>query len=373
MNPNVARVPPSLIRAINARKRPGDIDMGLGEPSLRPDPEPFEAAVEWIRRHGCPYSPNAGVAELREAIARYLAVPRRTDGSSVCVTVGSEEALYLALKTVVDPARHEVLVVEPCYLAYPKICILEGIRYRTVAMLADRGFAPSADRVLEAVRPDTRVVVLNSPANPTGRVWPADELRRLASGLAESVLVLSDEVYRELHYTPEPPVSIATFHAQTLVAGSLSKSNALTGLRLGWLSGPPDIVASAVKVHQFVNTAADIFAQRVALELLRDPSGLGNQRDHYLALRESLVSEGKRHGLDFVPPEGTFYAMVRLPHGLETDSLAAAERLLERHRVAAVPGSAFGSSAEGWLRISWGIGEAPLKEGLRRLASFLGR
>lgn len=373
MNPNVASVPPSLIRAINAKKLPGDLDMGLGEPTLRPDPGPFSLALEWIRRYGCPYSPNAGLAELRDAVARYLSIPQRTDGSSVCVTVGSEEAIYLALKTVVDPDRHEVLVVEPCYLAYPKICILEGIRYRTVAMPANRGFEPSAERVLAAVRPETRVVVLNSPANPTGRVWPAEELRRLAGGLTEDVYVLSDEVYRELYYTAHPPSSIAEFHPSTLVAGSVSKSNALTGLRLGWLSGPPEVVAAAVTVHQFVNTAADTFAQRVALELLRTPHALGTQRDHYRDLHWLLIAEAHRHGLDLVRPEGAFYAMVRIPHGEVGDSLTAAERLLEQQRVVAVPGSAFGPSAEGWLRISWGIGEEPLKEGLRRLGRFLHR
>src|SRR3712207_1226647 len=130
MNPLIAAIPPSLIRAINARKRPGDIDLGMGEPTLRPDPAPLEAALEWVRTHGCPYSPNAGFPELRERVAAYLAIPGRAGGDTVCVTIGSEEALYLAIKTVVDPARHEVLIVEPCYLAYAKLCQLEGVRHR---------------------------------------------------------------------------------------------------------------------------------------------------------------------------------------------------------------------------------------------------
>ena len=114
MNPRLAGIAPSLIRAINARKRDGDIDLGMGEPTLRPDMAPFEAALEIVRREGLPYTPNAGLTELREAIGRYHGPPGRDRAANVCVTIGSEEALYLALKTVIDHARYEVLIVEPC-------------------------------------------------------------------------------------------------------------------------------------------------------------------------------------------------------------------------------------------------------------------
>jgi aminotransferase len=375
MNPSVARVPPSLIRSIHARKRPGDIDLGLGEPTLRPDPGPFELATEWVRRNGCPYSPNAGFTELRAAIAGYLALPDRGAPENVCVTVGSEEALYLAVKTLVDPARHEVLIVEPCYLAYPKLCILEGVRYRLVALAGSDGFTPRAGPVLAAIRPDTRLVVINTPSNPTGRVWPDAELRRLAEGLADQpdVFVLADEVYRELQYGEVRATSIAVHHPRTIVAGSLSKSNALTGLRLGWLAGPAEVIAGATKVHQFVNTAADTFAQRVALEIFREPGSLGSHRASYAVTRAALLEEAAAAGLELIPPEGAFYAMARLPGSLRTDSLAAAERLLEEERVVTVPGRAFGDSAEGWLRLSWVLPGTELREGVRRIARFLHR
>lgn len=373
MNPHLSQIPPSLIRSINARKRPGDIDLGLGEPTLRPDPAPFETALAWVREHGCPYSPNAGFPALRDAIAAYLPLPGATR-DHVCVTVGSEEALFLAIKTVVDPARHEVLVVEPCYLAYPKICRMEGIRHRMVALRAEEGFRPRADLVLDALRPETRLIVINSPANPTGRVWPAEELEALARGLegrSEPVYVLSDEVYRELYFTSSPARSIAEWHPHTLLAGSLSKSSALTGLRLGWLAGPREAVEGAVKVHQFVNTAADTFAQRVALEHLRDPASLGAHRPAYAATREVLLSAADRHGVDLLPPEGAFYALVRLPLPLAADSVAAAERLLEEVRVVTVPGRAFGESGEGWLRLSWVAPPEALEEGVRRIGAWL--
>ena len=373
MNPALTGIAPSLIRALNARKKPGDIDLGLGEPTLRPDPSPFENATDRVRREGCPYTANAGDSALREAIARYHGFPDRA-AASVCVTIGSEEALYLAIKTVLDPARDEALVVEPCYLAYSKLCALEGVRVRTAALSADDDFRPSADAVLGAIGPDTRLIVLNSPCNPTGRVWPEEELRKLADGLSDRsgdpVYVLADEVYRELYYTPARPVSMAALYPHTLTVGSLSKSNALTGLRLGWLVGPDDVVAQAIKAHQLVNTAASTFSQWVALEIFADPENLTAHRPLYERRRALLLDLLDRHRIDAAPIEGAFYCLVRLPAPLAGDSLAAAERLLEAHRVITTPGIAFGAAGEGWLRLSWVAEPAALEAGVARIAEF---
>ena len=374
MNPVLDGIAPSIIRAINARKRPGDIDLGLGEPTLRPDPRPFDAATAWVRTHGLPYTANAGFTELRARIAAYAGLPHQAAAENAIVTVGSEEALYLALKATIDPARDEVLIVEPCYLAYPKLCALERIRHRMVALDPADGFRPSAARVLEALGPDTRMIVLNSPNNPTGRVWPEAELRALADGLAarpgEPVRVLSDEVYRELYFTPAPPVSIGALWPHALVAGSLSKSNALTGLRLGWLVGDAKTIGAATKVHQLVNTAASTFSQVVAMEVFADAASLAAHRAHY-AERRALVEGWMREGrLAFAPIEGAFYCMVRLPERWAADSLGAAEALLERHRVLATPGIAFGGSGEGWIRLSWVAEVDALRAGIERIAAL---
>lgn len=373
MNPVLDGIAPSIIRAINARKRPGDIDLGMGEPTLRPDPRPFGAATAWVREHGCPYTPNAGDAKLRARIAAYHAFPDRGAAENVCVTIGSEEALYLAIKTVIDPRRDEVLIVEPCYLAYPKLCALERIRHRMVALDPADGFRPDAARVLEAVRPETRMVILNSPNNPTGRVWPEAELRALADGLASRPLpvwVLSDEVYRELYFGARAPVSIGALWPHSLVAGSLSKSNALTGLRLGWLIGDAKTIAAATKVHQLVNTAASTFSQVVAMEVFADAASLAAHRPHYAERRALLAGWMEEHGLDWLPPEGAFYCMVRLPERWAADSLGAAEALLERHRVLVTPGIAFGQSGEGWIRLSWVAEADALRTGIERIAEF---
>ncbi|MEB3330625.1 MAG: aminotransferase class I/II-fold pyridoxal phosphate-dependent enzyme [Candidatus Sericytochromatia bacterium] len=371
MNPDLLAIPGSAIRAIAALKQPGDIDLGLGEPTLPVDPAPFQAAVEWVARHGCPYTPNAGDPDLRALIAERCGHPGLDRPEQVCVTVGSQEALYLAIKTVCDAARDEVLVVSPSYPAYEKLCALEGVPVRRVVLPAATHFAPDAERVLAAVGPTTRLVVLASPANPTGRVWADEALKALAEGLLARgparPWVVVDEVYRALCYVP-PPEPLSRWYDRTLVVNSLSKSHALTGLRLGWLLAPAPVVEPAVKAHQFMVTAASTLSQRVALAVLGAPARLDPHRPHYEAVRGPMLERARQLGLQHVPPEGGFYMMVALPPHLAADSRAACLGLLEAHRVVTVPGVAFG--AEGWLRLSWVAPPAVLAEGLGRLAAF---
>jgi aspartate/methionine/tyrosine aminotransferase len=370
MNPLLDQIAPSLIRALNAKKRPGDIDLGLGEPVLRPTMAPFEAATAWVAEHGCPYTPNAGTLALRHAIATHFAYPGLDTAEAVCVTVGSQEALYLGVKALCDPSTDEVLVVGPSYPAYPKIVQMEGVAVREVALSDATGFAPDAEAVLAAVGPKTRLILMASPANPTGRVWPRAELEKLAAGLlareGDPVWVLADEVYRELVYTDAPYTSLASVYPHTLVANSLSKSNALTGLRLGWLMGPPAVMGAVVKAHQFVNTAASTYSQQVALAIFKTPGMLAEHRAHYAERSVAVAETLERHGFAFVAPEGAFYVMVRLPAGIE--SVGAAYRVLEEAHLVTVPGAAFG--AEGWLRLSWVAEPAVFEEGIRRLAEF---
>jgi aminotransferase len=293
------------------------------------------------------------------------------------VTVGSEEAIYLAIKAVVDPAVDEVVIVEPCYLAYPKICVMEGVRHRMVPLSGEEAFRPRAETVLAALRPETRLLIINTPSNPTGRVWPAGELEALAAGLAarpgRPVLVLADEVYRELNFQEQIAPSIAEIYPASLIAGSLSKSHALTGMRIGWLAGPAMEMEAAIKVHQFVNTAASTFSQLVALEHFRHPGSLGAARPVYREARAALLAAAGDAGIEMIEPEGAFYAMIRLPPSLRDDSLATSLRLLEEERVVTVPGRAFGSSGEGWLRISWVAERERLVDGVQRIGHFFAR
>lgn len=371
MNPILAAIPGSLIRALNALKRPGDIDLGMGEPTRKPDLRPFEAAMLRIAAQGCPYTPNAGDPALRLAIAeRYACSPE-----NVCVTVGSQEALWLAIKATLDPAEDELLVVSPSYPAYAKQAQLEGVACREVGLDPATGFAPDAARVLAAVGPQTRMLLLATPANPTGRVWPDDQLDALATGLLAlgeaRPWVLVDEVYREMVYLAPRPRPFRDRYDRTLATNSLSKSHALTGLRLGWLIAPSEITAAAVKAHQFVNTAASTFSQHVAHAILTDAAPLDAMRPHYEAQRGALLAQLNALGLAHVPPDGAFYCMIKLPEAWAMDSVACAHAFLEAERVVTVPGAAFG--AEGWLRLSWVAPSEQLAAGLDRLARFLAR
>jgi aspartate/methionine/tyrosine aminotransferase len=371
MNPRLVSISPSIIRALNDRKKEGAIDLGMGQPVLKPALYPLVRAVAWVEEHGCPYSPNAGFLELRAAIARHYQYPYLAEPGTVCITVGSQEALYLAVQGVLDPEQDEALVVTPTFPAYQKLCHMLGVPVREVALPAETDFAPDADRVLAAVGPRTRLIALASPSNPTGRVWPESELRKLTTGLAalpEPVYLLSDEVYSELYFGPERPVSPASFYRHTLVASSLSKSCALTGLRLGWLLAPPELSPTLLKAHQFAVSCADTIAQRAAIEIFKTPELLSAHRAHYQAQHVALVESLTAEGLSYVMPEGAFYCMLRVPEPFAKDTMATALQLMDRHNVVAIPGSVFG--AEGFLRLSFVAAPAVLREGLRRIAAF---
>ncbi|HNI61143.1 MAG TPA: pyridoxal phosphate-dependent aminotransferase [Pseudomonadota bacterium] len=188
MNRLVETIPPSAIRMLNDRKRADAIDLGMGQPQLHPDMAPLEAALKWIREHGCPYSQNAGFVELRAAIAQHFAYPGLRSPEQVCITIGSQEALYLPIKALLDPSLHEALVVTPTFPAYQKLCHIEGIRVVEVQLDPKKDFAPDAAAILSQITDRTRLVAIASPCNPTGRVWPESELRKLSDGLLETLL-----------------------------------------------------------------------------------------------------------------------------------------------------------------------------------------
>jgi aspartate/methionine/tyrosine aminotransferase len=373
MNPRVLDISASLIREIAARKRATSIDLGLGEPSLQPRPEHLEHALRYATEHGLKYTPNAGDPALRDAIARHYRYPAMEHGRNVCVTVGSQEAMYVTLKTLLDPSRDELLIVEPAFPSYAKMAALEGVAVRSVAMNSDDDFAFDPDRIAAAVGERTRAIVLCSPCNPTARVVDAAAAESLVHALehraGEPVWIVHDEIYREQSFVPNPGY-FAQIYPHTIVTNSLSKSNALTGLRLGWILGPADFVTQATKVHAWATSCADTFAQHVALHIFHTPGALREHAAWYRDRRGELLATLRESGLRFISPEGTFYACVELPDG--TPSQRAAEELIERHDVVAIPGIAFGQSMEGWLRLSWVAPADRVRDGILRIAQYCG-
>jgi aspartate/methionine/tyrosine aminotransferase len=371
LNPRVNAIEPSVIRQIAAKKKPGSIDLGLGEPALLPQQRFIDAAARWTAEHGVKYTVNAGDAGLRERIAAHYAYPNMSEGRHVCVTTGSQEAVYVAIKALLDPAKDELLIVDPAFPAYAKMAQLEGVSCRRVHLRADEDFRYDVDVILDAVDRATRVVVIASPANPTGRVIRAADARRLSEGLlargGPPVWVLQDEIYRELTYVDDPGY-VAQSYPYTVVANSISKSNALTGMRIGWLIAPDGAIEALNKTHAWVTSTASAFGQRVAFEIFGEPGAIEEQSAWYRAQHARTVTALDASGLRYVPIDGAFYACVKLPHG--RDSLTAALELVENRGVVAIPGRIFGDSLEGWLRISWVAPIEDVEEGLRRIAAL---
>lgn len=371
MNPRVLEIQGSLIRKIAAKKKPTSIDLGLGEPSLSPNFEHLEYAMRYVAEHGIRYTHNAGDSALREAIAHYYQYPDLQRLGNVCVTTGSQEAMYVTLKTLLDPAHDELLVVEPAFPSYVKMAALEGVRCRTVEMREDDGFAFDADRILAGVTPATRAIVICSPCNPTARVLSTDQARLLVAGLEhhpkKHVWLIHDEIYREQTFV-EDSAYLAEMYPHTIVTNSVSKSNALTGLRLGWILAPEAFIEHAIKTHAWCTSCTDSFAQAVALHIFTTLEGVREHAPWYREQRKAVVRALDAAKLTYVTPEGSFYACVRLPDG--TSSIDAAGELIDRFDVLAIPGVAFGPSLEGWLRLSWVAPAERVADGIARIAEY---
>ncbi|HVA27362.1 MAG TPA: pyridoxal phosphate-dependent aminotransferase [Candidatus Baltobacteraceae bacterium] len=372
MNPRVLDIPASLIREVAAKRRATSIDLGLGEPSLKPNMQHFEAAMRHVRDRGVKYTQNAGDPALREAIARHYNYPGLHRSENVCVTTGSQEAMYVALKTLLDPSKDELLVVEPTFPSYIKMAKLEGTAVRTVAMSETDDFAFDAERIVAAIGPHTRAIVICSPSNPTGRVIKSDQaeklVRALESRAGDPVWLIHDEIYREQTFV-EDEAYLAERYPYTIVTNSVSKSNALTGLRLGWILAPDTFIGPAIKAHAWLTSCADTFAQHVALSIFSTLGGIGEHVSWYRAQWAGVMEALEESDLRFITPDGSFYACVRLPDGMT--SLDGALALLETHDVLAIPGSAFGECFEGWLRLSWVAPLDRVREGVRRIGAFV--
>lgn len=354
-----------MIRTLNEKRNAESLDLGLGEPALRPEIADFEAATRWVAEHGCRYTANAGDPELRAAIAAHYAYPGMSKAENVCVMTGSQEAVYVAIKTLLDPARDELLVVEPAFGVYVKIAEVEGIAVRTLSLRAEDGFAFDAERILAAVEPQTRMIVICSPCNPTGRTISRGEAAKLAAGLADRaapVYVLHDEIYRELVYRDDA-ASLGELYPRTIAVNSLSKSNALTGLRLGWVVAPAEVLPQIVKMHAWTTSCPSTYAQRVALEIFHGENRLSGHRAWYARQRELALEGARAAGLRVIEPDGAFYLSVRAGG----DSVRFALELVERKNVVAIPGAIFGESFEGWLRTSFVAPGETLRAGYARI------
>ena len=356
----------SVIRQVFDRARPGSINLGLGEPDL-PTPDVIrKAAVRAIVEEQNGYTSHAGLPALREKVTGdypYLdGKPER-----VVITAGSQEALYLALLSLADEGD-EVLLPNPGFVAYPTIVRMAGARATYYRLPRERGFAFDADEFRRALTPRTKVVVCISPSNPTGRTLSRDDLASIAGALRDhDAYVIGDEIYRDLYYTADRPESLSSLYDRTIVIGGLSKSMSMTGWRLGWLCGDEEVVRAALVLHGYVTTCASAVSQKASLVAWTDEAEAARadfretfraRRDHLLGLIESELR------LRAVTPEGAFYTMLNVSE--YGSSMKVAEALLNEG-VITVPGGAFGSESEGFLRVSFCADHETLEEGVRRI------
>lgn len=362
----------SVIRQISDRAKPGCISLGLGEPDL-PTPEVItRAAVRVITEQQNGYTLQAGLPALRELVA--ATYPHMNLSSDdVVITAGSQEALYLALMTLVE-ADDEVLIPDPGFVAYPTITKMAGGRPVFYSLPGSDDFNFNLENFRASITSNTKVVFCTSPSNPTGRAFTPDNLREISRAVAEKspgAYIVSDEIYRELYYTPERPASISEFFPQTIIIGGLSKSMSMTGWRLGWICGDKDVIRSALVLHGYVTTCASSISQKAALAAWTSEAefAVNQHRRVFLERRDHLISliQGEA-GLRCVVPDGAFYTMVDISR--YGSSVEVAEAMLEAG-VVTVPGSAFGSEGEGFLRVSFCADLPVLAEGVARMGAAL--
>jgi len=361
----------SPIRQITDRAKPGDISFGLGEPDLPTPGVIRREAMRVIQEERNGYTLQAGLPALRERVANdYPHLNLSTD--QVIVTAGSQEAMYLALMTLVE-AGDEVLIPNPGFVAYPTITRMAGGSPTFYQLPAANDFGFDLDDFKHRLSAKTKVVVCTSPSNPTGRALTGEELGAMAQAVEESgsnAFMISDEIYRDLYYTGERPGSISEFYSRTVVISGLSKSTCMTGWRLGWILGDEFVIRAAHLLHGYVTTCASTISQKAALAAWTDEAleqreqiraTFQRRRDHLLALLRGA-------GLRCITPDGAFYTMVDI-HDYGS-SLEVAETFLGAG-VVTVPGDAFGSEGEGFLRVSFCADLPVLTEGVKRMDSAL--
>jgi aspartate aminotransferase len=379
-------------KALQAEGRPV-ISYAAGEPDFATPDHIVEAAIAATHDpKNYRYTPAAGLPELREAVA---AKTLRDSGlevspGQVVVTNGGKQAVYQAFQVLLDPGD-EVLVPTPYWTTYPEVIKLAGGLQVDVFAGADQGYLVTVEQ-LEAARTDrTKVLLFVSPSNPTGAVYPAEQVQAIGEwALEHGIWVVSDEIYQNLTYADEPdgvpPGSMSIVDAvpalaqQTILVNGVAKTYAMTGWRLGWMVGPADVITGAANLQSHLSSNVSNISQRAAIAALTGPQdAVEEMRRAFDRRRRTIVAElSKIEGVTVPVPQGAFYVYPDVTGLLDREwggvtpgtSLELADLMLEQAEVAAVPGEAFGPS--GYLRFSYALGDAALLEGIQRLQRLFG-
>jgi aspartate/methionine/tyrosine aminotransferase len=349
----------------------------LGEPDFTPPPHVLEAATRAMDEGKTHYTPTAGIAELREALVRKT---KRDYGlaydpdSEVLITNGAIEAIFLAIFALVNPGS-EVLVPDPRFVCYdPDIAMAGGVSI-AMPMREENDFRLDAGSVISLITPESRVMITNSPNNPTGSVLTKKDAAGIAKLAVErDLIVISDEVYEKILYDGSEHFCLATFpgmRERTIVVNSFSKTYAMTGFRLGYALGPKELIAALAQVHEHSVACVNGPAQYAALAALQGPQDFVRNMVIEFDRRRRLLHSGLNaiEGFSCVLPKGAFYVFANIgDFGLPSEEFA--EYLLSdraKGRVETVPGSAFGQYGEGYVRFSYATAYNNIEEALVRI------
>jgi aminotransferase len=354
------------------------ISLGIGEPDFD-TPKPILAAgLESLRRGETHYTSNAGRMYLRTALAQHLEKKYGVSynpASEIVITVGVSEALYLALTAILNPGD-EVLIPTPCFVAYqPEVILAGGMPVEIPSTLEDN-FQPNLPALKAALTPRTKAILIGYPNNPTGAVASRQTLLEvLHFAKQHDLLVFSDEIYDRLVYGIDH-VNFAALPGafeRTITLGGFSKDYAMTGWRIGYAAGPAEIIKGLLRIHQYTIMSAPTTAQAAGLEALQQGESYVQDMIHEYDRRRKLIVGGMNQlGLRTFEPFGAFYAFPQISvTGMDDETFA--QLLLEEEKVALVPGSAFGSGGEGFVRCSYATAYEKIEEALDRMDRFLRR
>ena len=378
LSQKVKDIKPSGIRKFFdiAGKMDNVISLGVGEPDFNTPWVIRKAAIQVLERKHIIYGPNKGVVPLRKAVSDRIAKKHDVTydmEKEIIITVGGSEAIDLAIRGLVNNGD-EVLVVEPCFVCYAPLVELAGGVAVPVPTRIENNFKLTVDDFKDKVNERTKLIILPFPNNPTGAVMTKEDLEPIAEFLRDTnIMVLTDEIYSELTYGRKhfSIIELDGMRERTIYVNGFSKAYAMTGWRLGYLAAPEPIVSQIAKIHQYGIMCSPYISQNAAVEALNSCDAEVNKMvDEYNIRRRYLVSEFNRLGLTCFNPEGAFYVFPCIKStGLSSDEFC--ERLLYEGKVAAVPGTAFGESGEGYMRISYAYSLKHLMEAIRRIEIFL--
>lgn len=377
----IVEIKPSGIRKFFdiASEMKDAISLGVGEPDFDTPWHIRDEGIYSLEKGRTHYTSNAGLNELRVEICRYL---ERKQGiryedplKEVLITVGGSEAIDIGFRAMVNPGD-EVLIPQPSFVSYEPCAVMAGAKPVIISLKAENEFRLTARELEEAITEKTKLLVLPFPNNPTGAIMERKDLEEIAEViLKHDIYVMSDEIYAELTYNGKH-VSIAQLPGmkeRTILINGFSKAFAMTGWRLGYACGPAAIIEQMVKIHQFAIMCAPTTSQYAAIEALKNSDeDVAEMCTAYNQRRRFLLHAFREMGLECFEPYGAFYMFPCIKEfGMTSEEFAM--RFLKEEKVAVVPGTAFGDSGEGYLRISYASSLENLRESMVRLSRFIGR